>query len=252
MSSFAKAAKAQRRAHRERAQPLHRSKFGLLEKDKDWKTRRDDYKSKQKRLRALAIKARERNPDEFYFSMVKQQTKNGRHVLKDDELEHLTAEQLQVYRSQDLGYVGMRLTQEKRQIERLQSDLHMLVNSQGSGHGKHTVFVDSKQQLKSFDAAKHFDTPRELLDRPFNRLHTKQLQETELVMPEARARKKMNRARSRAYEELAERKDRVTKIAKVANTLQLQKNLAEKGARTKVKGGKGKAPVYKWKQQRKR
>ncbi|EGD79991.1 hypothetical protein PTSG_10269 [Salpingoeca rosetta] len=74
MSSFAKAQKAGRKTHKERSQVSHRRKFGFLEKSKDWKLRREDFHFKQRRLKALAEKARNRNPDEFYFAMVNKRT----------------------------------------------------------------------------------------------------------------------------------------------------------------------------------
>lgn len=40
---------------------------------------------------------------------------------------------------------------------------------------RHTVFVDSAQEAREFDAAKYFDTPAELLDRTFNRPRKEQL-----------------------------------------------------------------------------
>ncbi len=40
---------------------------------------------------------------------------------------------------------------------------------------KHTIFLDSEKEAAQFDAAAHFDTPRELLDRSYNRLRTADL-----------------------------------------------------------------------------
>ena len=79
-----------RRIHKERAQPQHRRKFGLLQKHSDYKVRARDYNLKQKRLRALREKAALRNPDEFYFGMINAQTTNGIHMLeeKQNQTEH--------------------------------------------------------------------------------------------------------------------------------------------------------------------
>lgn len=65
----------QRRNHRERAQPQERSKWGLLEKRKDYKLRAADHKIKKRKIKALQQKASERNEDEFYFAMVNGQSK---------------------------------------------------------------------------------------------------------------------------------------------------------------------------------
>ena len=49
---------------------------------------------------------------------------------------------------------------------KLQSSLHFLGAKR---QNTHIVFVDGKEKLQSFDAAKHFDTAPELVDRAFNR-----------------------------------------------------------------------------------
>lgn len=72
-SAFRKAAKSGQRQHRERAQPAARKKLGLLEKKKDYRLRADDYRKKQNALRALQKKALDKNPDEFYFKMIRTQ-----------------------------------------------------------------------------------------------------------------------------------------------------------------------------------
>lgn len=66
--------KVETRAHRERAQPRGRARLGLLEKHADYKKRADAHHSKAARLRSMKLKAEMRNPDEFYFGMVKSQT----------------------------------------------------------------------------------------------------------------------------------------------------------------------------------
>ena len=75
MASLRNAVK--RKTHKERSQPISRKKFGLLEKKSDYKLRARDYRRKKGRLRVLNEKAQYRNPDEFYFSMVKKKTIHG-------------------------------------------------------------------------------------------------------------------------------------------------------------------------------
>ncbi|KAJ1327549.1 U3 small nucleolar RNA-associated protein 11 [Microdochium nivale] len=60
----------QRRQHRERAQPLERARYGLLEKHKDYSLRAADHKKKQRTLKNLRAKAADKNEDEFYFGMM--------------------------------------------------------------------------------------------------------------------------------------------------------------------------------------
>jgi hypothetical protein len=93
-----------RREHYERSQPAARSKYGLLEKHKDYVQRARNFHDKEKRIAALKKKAANRNPDEFSFKMVKAQTKNGIHVIERDE-PALKGDMLKVLKTQDKGYV---------------------------------------------------------------------------------------------------------------------------------------------------
>eukprot|EP00730_Choanoeca_flexa_P014747 TRINITY_DN6560_c0_g2_i2.p1 TRINITY_DN6560_c0_g2~~TRINITY_DN6560_c0_g2_i2.p1 ORF type:complete len:253 (+),score=86.97 TRINITY_DN6560_c0_g2_i2:116-874(+) len=252
MSSFAKAAKAQRKSHKERSQPLSRSKFGLLEKGKDWKLRRDDFKKKQRHIKSLANKARERNADEFYFGMISAKTTDGVQSLTTGELEHFTAEQLKVFKTQDHRYVQMKRTQEKNKIEKLQQNLHLMAATDQTPQNKHIIFTDSKRKAAKFDPAKHFDTVPELVNRPSNRLKRRQLEAESLVEPlTGKQAKKAAKQQEQMYEELNKRIQRERKIASVAETLELEKNLMGKGRRQKV-SKRGEKPVYKWKKERKR
>ena len=49
---------------------------------KDWKKRRDDYHSKERRIKAMTTKAANKNEDEFYFGMIKSKTRDGVHVAE--------------------------------------------------------------------------------------------------------------------------------------------------------------------------
>src|ERR1700759_1288395 len=61
-----------RRPHKERSQPESRErKWGILEKHKDYSLRAQDYNAKKKKLSQLSQKAREKNPDEFTFGMIR-------------------------------------------------------------------------------------------------------------------------------------------------------------------------------------
>ncbi|KAH7545986.1 hypothetical protein FEM48_Zijuj01G0152400 [Ziziphus jujuba var. spinosa] len=68
-----------RRAHKERPQPQERKRFGLLEKRKDYVEHAKAFHKKEEAIRRLKEKAAFRNPDEFYFKMIKTQ----RHVIID-------------------------------------------------------------------------------------------------------------------------------------------------------------------------
>ncbi|KAB2078923.1 hypothetical protein ES319_A06G195700v1 [Gossypium barbadense] len=75
------------RAHKERAQPSSRKKFGLLEKHKDYVVRAKAFHKKEETLRKLKEKAAFRNPDEFYFQMIKTRTVDGVHKPEEEARE---------------------------------------------------------------------------------------------------------------------------------------------------------------------
>lgn len=62
---------APRRTHKERSAPAGRGRFGILERHKDYIQRAKNYHLKTKRLNAMKEAARFKNPDEFYFGMIK-------------------------------------------------------------------------------------------------------------------------------------------------------------------------------------
>jgi len=68
-----------RRMYRERGQLKSRDHLGLLEKKRDYKRRAKDYHSKENVIKKLSEKARQRNPDEFYYKMVNATIKDGEH-----------------------------------------------------------------------------------------------------------------------------------------------------------------------------
>ena len=59
------------RTYRERSQPKARAKLGMLEKHKDYKLRAVDFHRKEDALQKMKEKAALKNPDEFYFNMVR-------------------------------------------------------------------------------------------------------------------------------------------------------------------------------------
>lgn len=68
-------------------------------------------------------------------------------------------------------------------VEKLQAQLHFLGVPASN---KHTVFVDSEADVQSFSPESYFDTPKELLDRRFNRPRNAQLKSPAFV-PSAEA-----------------------------------------------------------------
>jgi len=132
--------------------------------------------------------------------------------------------------------------------------------------------------MKDFSAAEHFDTVPELADRAYNRTRRKTLKEGKVLgATDKKSVKKLRKKRDASYAELGARMERVQKISRTTDHMQLQRNLAVrcvllarvqrreglrltysahvqgKGKRMKVKDAEdGQPAVFKWARQRKR
>ncbi|GAA5823535.1 hypothetical protein JCM11251_000670 [Rhodosporidiobolus azoricus] len=118
----------QKKQHRERSQPLHRQKLGLLEKHADYVKRARDFHSKEDRIQKLREKAAMRNKDEFYFGMIRSRTKGGVHMQSRGN-EALPTDLVKVLKTQDAGYIRSQATMEQGRVERLQQQLDALVDN---------------------------------------------------------------------------------------------------------------------------
>lgn len=122
MSSMRNA--VQRRNHKERSQPQERSKWGLLEKHKDYSLRAADHNAKRRKIKALQQKASERNEDEFYFGMMSSETVAGVKRAKRGAENGgggvnglgMSAGVVKLMKTQDAGYLRtvLQSTQKKR------------------------------------------------------------------------------------------------------------------------------------------
>ncbi|KAK8322525.1 hypothetical protein V6Z12_A12G172500 [Gossypium hirsutum] len=102
-----------RRAHKERAQPSSRKKFGLLQSHKDYVVHAKAFHKKEEMLRKLKEKAAFRNPDEFYFQMTKTRTVDGVHK-PESKANKYTQEELMLMKIQDIGYTLQKLQNERK------------------------------------------------------------------------------------------------------------------------------------------
>jgi len=246
--SWRAATKHLRRPHKERSQLRDRRRFGLLEKHKDYKLRSDDYKRKQRRLKALSQKASFRNPDEFYFKMINSAMEDGRHKVHRKGANH-SAEDLKKMQIQDIGYLLAKKQSELKKVDRLQSTLHCL---DATPRNKHTIFVDTAEEADNLTLEDYFDTVPELVGRSYNRPTKQQLQNDDLVSGGAGA-AAVRKAKKRQYQELEERMKRKEAMEDKLQQMQVKKNLSGKGKRRKMtEGENGKPPVYKWKKERKK
>lgn len=129
-----------RRSHKERPQPLSRGKRGLLEKKKDYVLRAQDYKKKQATLKRLTEKAIERNPDEFYFGMVREHTQGGVAVVDRPGSQNLSVNEVKPLKVQDVKYLRTMRNIERRNIERLRGAMAT------NGESKKILFAENEDE----------------------------------------------------------------------------------------------------------
>lgn len=249
MSKWVKAKKSMRRPYKERGQLTERKHLGLLEKHKDYVLRARDYHRKQARLKIMHEKARNKNPDEFYYKMVNTSLKEGRHVEAQPE-ESYSQEELELMKTQDVKYLDMKLSMETKKIERLKSSLHLL-NDDGEPSNTHTIFVDTPEEVSKFDTVEHFQTTPEMVSRTYNRLTTDQLSRGGATGSKVDT-KALNNECAGQYKELNSRIQRHKQLKVVTQKMRTQKDLMGKGHRLKMPGDGVNPPTYKWKKERKR
>uniref|UniRef100_A0A7N0TNL2 U3 small nucleolar RNA-associated protein 11 n=1 Tax=Kalanchoe fedtschenkoi TaxID=63787 RepID=A0A7N0TNL2_KALFE len=220
-----------RRAHKERAQPESRKKFGLLEKHKDYVVRAKAFHKKEETLRKLREKAEFRNPDEFYFKMIKTKVRDGVHQL-ESQANKYTQEELMLMKTQDIGYILQKLQSEKKKMEKLTATLHSLDNLSST---KHSYYAEDREEAKEI---KQRALEAEKLSAPNN------------IPPH------IQRKTASSYKELEARKSRVQELEKIYMDMTLQKELQKKGQKRKLREDEivspTTKPVYKWRKERKR
>ncbi|XP_073014902.1 probable U3 small nucleolar RNA-associated protein 11 [Primulina eburnea] len=221
-----------REAHKERAQPHLRMKFGLLERHKDYVIRARSYHQKEQTLLKLKEKAALRNPDEFYFKMIKTKTVGG--VRKpESQANKYTNEKLMLMKTQDIGYILQKLQTEKKgfileflKIERLNGMLHSLDNQSSS---KHVYYADNREEAREV---------REKVSEQGNPSAFKDLPKVIL------------RKTDSSYRELEDRKKRLKDLEKIYTDMSMQKELHKRGKKRKLREDEmvspTSRPVYKW------
>ncbi|VDO59293.1 unnamed protein product [Onchocerca flexuosa] len=164
----------------EKLQPESRAQFGLLEKKKDYVQRARDYNYKKRKLQRLRQKALSRNPDEFHFHMIRSHVgEDGVHHENTPEPDEDTLLQKKLKDLEDLKYLKHRLNVENQKIEKLRATLHFADTV--ATKNTHTIFVDTEKEAKNFDPVKYFDTPKEVLNRRYNRPRISTLQSSSII-----------------------------------------------------------------------
>ncbi|KAH8584864.1 U3 small nucleolar RNA-associated 11 [Cryptosporidium sp. chipmunk genotype I] len=209
-----------RRVHLERATPVNRLRFGILERKKDYKIRAKRYHEKENLLKSLSEKARTRNPDEFDFGMVNSRLENGRYKKIGSGLPNgglTSAEERKLAESQNLTYVHFRKSIDNKKIERMEKELTLFgQNMQRS----HVFFDDEHKQLEN--------NPQE------NKSNTKKLKDQASFPNSENLSNEIVKNITKSYKILNETIARSKKLDKVSKHLELQRDLKSKGKKKKV------------------
>lgn len=101
-----------------------------------------DFNEKKGALKGLHKRALNKNPDEFYFHMIRSRMEEGEHVETPKE-EECTPEQLKLMQTQDLKYIAHKRLVESKKIDKLQAQLHLIDAEKPNNH---VFFVDTKEE----------------------------------------------------------------------------------------------------------
>ena len=152
-------------AHRERAQPAHRKHLGPLEKAKDYKQRAGRRKQRVARVKEIKRAAAMRNPDEFHVKMTKYAMDPTSGKMKEkptgnqDELLRAAIKSGKI----DELFLERKSTSDKQRAQELSASIGGL---DLVARNRHTVYVDSADDVQAFSAVRHFDTTKAMLAAP--------------------------------------------------------------------------------------
>ncbi|KAF7457469.1 U3 small nucleolar RNA-associated protein 11 [Cryptosporidium felis] len=216
-----------RRVHLERATPVDRLRFGILERKKDYKVRAKRYHEKENLFRSLSEKARTRNPEEFDFGMVNSKLVNGRYKKMDSKPSNgdLTSVEKKLAESQNLNYVNFRKSIDDKKIERLEKELSLFGQSVKRNH---ILFdPDDDTATNQIPQGRNSDTLRTKTDSriPVNANNFDKFEH----LPD-----KVANTLTKSYKILNDTIARSRNLGRVSKHLELQKNLQSKGKKKKV------------------
>lgn len=229
------------REHRERAQPANRARLGLLEKKKDYILRARDFQSKKKRLHAMKVKAAYKNPDEFYFGMVKSRVdKASGKVRSEGEHEKMSGEVIRLMKSQDLKHIQEMIRVNEGKLEAFKAEHAITIGSSGSAvkKGKHVKFIEDDEELADM-----------ILDTQESENQSESDAESDSKSQDPKD--PMN-AKDQILQEYQARVDRITTLKLAERKLLQEKLAAAKGRKRKVAEDANGIAVYKFDQERKK
>lgn len=233
------------REHRERAQPANRTRLGLLEKKKDYVLRARDFQSKKKRLHAMKVKAAYKNPDEFYFGMVKSRVdKATGRVRQQAEHEKLPVDVIKLMKSQDLKHIQEMIRVNERKLDAFKAEHAILIGTQSEAQ---------KKENKKGTHVKFIEDDEELADLIIeNSVGNDENEDTSESDPESSESTTTASPQDQIIQEYHARIERI-KTLKIAERKLLQEKLAAaKGRKRKTGEDSNGIAVYKFEQERKK
>lgn len=106
------------RTKRERQQPSDRAALGFLEKKKDYKIRAQYQHEKDDFIHKMKREAAQKNPDEFYFSMITD-AKNKKMETQSKPFSSFKKEQRLLLQTRDINYIQMKLHIHQKKLDEL-------------------------------------------------------------------------------------------------------------------------------------
>lgn len=147
-----------KRKYRERDQLQERKKKGFLEKKQDYKIRSKDFQAKRDRYNKYIELARTKNPDEFYYGMMKNPEDVGLDKSKDKVNKYI-----------NLVNHKISILQKK-----LKKEHELIIPSVMENSHIHKIYVDSIEDVNKFDAKEYFNS--ELIENQMNRVKKSQME----------------------------------------------------------------------------
>lgn len=145
----------------------------------DYKLRAKDHKDKQKRLKILKEKAKERNPDEFSFGMMSSTVDAQGRKVADRGNKALSEDVVKLLKTQDAGYLRTMLQMVRKEREELEKkivleekEVRVLRDGEKRRNARHTVYVGDKEEQEEFDEEEWFGTGGDRGGRAWNRLRS--------------------------------------------------------------------------------
>jgi U3 small nucleolar RNA-associated protein 11 len=212
-----------------------RKKLGLLEKHKDYVKRAKNYHQKQATLKALRVRAYNRNPDEFNFGMIKSKFRAGKHVTKN---ETLTSDMLKLMKTQDVSYIGLQRHINGKKLQKEQEQLAVFEGAKPTH--KHVIFADDQQEAS--------EIKQRLLSS--TKTPAQSLAQKDDLLSELHDPFEAERRRLRSI--LKSRKSRLDQLEVLEKKMKLDVQLLAKGKREKIGQDSNGFAIYKWAPQRKK